>query len=42
MVLVCEECNRSKSKSTLRQFAKKYNLNLNQIEKDLDLLGKDF
>ncbi len=42
MVLVCEECNRSKSKSTLRQFAKKYKLNLDQIEKDLDLLGKDF
>ena len=42
MVLVCEECNRSKSKLTLRQFAKKYNLNLDQIEKDLDLLGKDF
>ena len=41
MVLVCEECNRSKSKSTLRQFAKKHSLNLDQIEKDLDLLGKD-
>ena len=42
MVLVCPNCNNKKSKLTLRQFAKKENLNMQEIESRLEILGKDF
>jgi hypothetical protein len=42
MVYVCIDCNSKKSDMTLQQFIKKYDLNRNKIEKNLEEMGKDF
>ena len=40
MVNVCKDCNLSKGKLTVRQFCNKRNLDLSEIERRLDQLGK--
>lgn len=42
MVYICSECNLKKTNLTLTQFAKKYNLPREKIEKRLEKLGKAF
>lgn len=42
LVVVCSTCNLNKGKLTLNSFIKKFNLNRDAIEKELDLLGKEY
>ena len=42
MVLVCAECNSKKSSLTLQAFIKKFSLDRSEIERRLEMLGKDF
>ena len=41
MVLICSNCNRTKSSKTLRVFAREQNLNFEQICDRLEAMGKD-
>ena len=41
MVLICSDCNRTKSSKTLRVFAREQNLNFEQICDRLEAMGKD-
>lgn len=42
MVFVCNTCNLNKGDKTLSAFIKKYNLNRDKIEHELDILGKEY
>lgn len=42
LVVVCSECNLNKGNLTLNNFIKKFNLNREAIEKELDLLNKEY
>lgn len=42
LVYVCKDCNQKKSDMTLRNFIRKYGLNREIVELNLDKLGKDF
>lgn len=42
MVFICANCNLSKGNKTLNQFIKENNLQRSTIEKNLDLLNKDY
>lgn len=42
MVFICSSCNVSKGDKTLAAFIKKNKLDREKVEKELDLLGKDY
>lgn len=42
MIYVCKDCNRKKGGATLREFIKKFDLNKDYVEENLEKLGKKF